>query len=52
VGEGDAVRVSGAGVAGAALVARGRVVHVEGFAVAEGATAPTTGRIRRRFMVE
>jgi hypothetical protein len=48
VGEGEAVRLSARVVAGAALVARDRVVHVEGFARVGVQASSTTGRIRRR----
>jgi len=48
VGEGEAVRLSARVVAGAALVARERVVHLEGFARVGAQASSTTGRIRRR----
>ncbi len=46
VGEGDDVRVSGPGVWGAALLARGRVVHLSAFRMAGSGLRPS-GRVRR-----
>ena len=46
VGEGDDVRVTGPGVSGAALVARGRVVHLSAFLMPGGSLRPS-GRVRR-----
>jgi hypothetical protein len=34
LGEGEDIRLSGKGIAGGALAARGRIVHLAGFAVA------------------
>jgi hypothetical protein len=34
LGEGEDIRLTGEGIAGGALAARGRVVHLAGFAVA------------------
>jgi hypothetical protein len=45
VGEGEDVRIEGAGVLGAALVASGKVIHVSAFSVE---SAPTSNRNTRR----
>jgi hypothetical protein len=45
VGEGEDVRIDGAGVLGAALVASGRAIHLSAFSVE---SAPTSNRNKRR----